>query len=80
MPEPIERVKDCLRQSFLGRAGIHGLGVSRAEQAIRVYVGPDAPRDFDEVLEELRASAQPFPVKIVREDRPRMANGPATGA
>jgi hypothetical protein len=79
MAETIETVRRRLRQEFLGKAGIHGLGASRAEQAIRVYVDPDAPADLESVLERVRQSASPFSVSVVQEERPDATGGPAAG-
>ena len=36
MAESLEDVKDRVRRSFLGKDGIHGIGISRSQQAIRV--------------------------------------------
>jgi hypothetical protein len=72
MPESLEEVKNRLRQSYLGRGGVHAVGVSRAEQAIRVYVSPEAAPEQPEVLAQLRESARPFAVIVVREDRARI--------
>ena len=74
MPESIEAVKNRLRQSFLGKAGIHGVGLSRAEQAIRVYVSSTAHSDQADFLEQLRRSAAPFRVIVVNEERPRITS------
>jgi hypothetical protein len=72
MPESIEQVKNRLRKSFLGKAGIHGVGVSRAKQAIQVYVSPGTSVNQADLLEQLRKSAGPFPVIVIEEDRPRI--------
>ena len=72
MPDSIDEVKDRLRRSYLGKGGIHGVGVSRAKQAIRVYVSPQAEADQSDVLALMRESASPFPVIVVREDRPQI--------
>jgi hypothetical protein len=80
MPESLEDVKNRLRQSFLGKAGIHGVGVSRARQAIQVYLSPDAGTDQTDLLEQLRKSAAPFPVIVIREDRPRIGEPGEAGA
>ena len=71
MAEALDDAKARLRQEFLGRAGIHGLGVSRTEQAIRVYVSSEGGPDCAAALEELRLSAAPFPVIVVEEEPPR---------
>ena len=72
MPDSIDDIKDRLRRSYLGKGGIHGVGVSRAKQAIRVYVSPQAEADQSDVLALMRESASPFPVIVVREDRPQI--------
>lgn len=72
MPDSIDEVKDRLRRSYLGKAGIHGVGVSRSEHAIRVYVGPQPDAEQSDVLAMMRESASPFAVIVVREDRPQI--------
>ena len=72
MPDSIDEVKDRLRRTYLGKAGIHGVGVSRAEHAIRVYVSPQPDAEQSDVLALVRESARPFPVILVREDRPQI--------
>jgi len=74
MPESIEAVKDRLRQSFLGKAGIHGVGLSRAEQAIRVYISSKAESDQADLLEQVCKSAVPFRVIVVKEEPPRITS------
>jgi hypothetical protein len=73
MPESLEAVKNRVRQSFLGKAGIHGVGMSRARQAIQVYMSADGRTGQTDVLEQLRKSAAPFPIIVIQEDRPRLA-------
>ena len=72
MPNSIDEVKDRLRSSYLGKAGIHGVGVSRAEHAIRVYVSPQHDVEQSDILALMRECASPFPVIVVREDRPQI--------
>jgi hypothetical protein len=74
MPESLEAVKDRLRQSFLGKAGIHGIGLNRAEQAIRVYISSDAESDQADMLEQVRQAAGPFRVIVVKEERPHITS------
>lgn len=72
MTPSLEDVKNRLRESYLGRGGIHGVGLSRARQAIRVYVSSQAASEQPDVLEQLRDSAKPFPIIVVEEERPRL--------
>jgi hypothetical protein len=75
VPESIEELKIRLRQTYLGKAGIHGIGLSRVEQALRVYVGPEAQSGQEEVLAQLRKSAEPFAVQVIQEEPPILAGG-----
>lgn len=70
MSRSLEEVKDRLRELFVGKAGIHGVGISQASKAIRVYIDRDAGTDLETMLEQMRESAAPFPMIVVQEDRP----------
>jgi len=70
MSETLDTVKDRLRISFLGKGGIHGMGISRAKSAIRVYLAPNAGREQQDLLDQIREEAKPFAVIVVHEDRP----------
>jgi hypothetical protein len=69
--ESLDAVKDNLRRSFLGKGGIHGLGLSRAKQAIRVYLKPSGEAAQSQVVARLRESAKPFDVIVVEEEPPK---------
>jgi hypothetical protein len=71
MAETLEEVKERLKGGYLGKPGIHGFGISRAQGAIRVYVSPASAPDQTGVLEQIRKAAAPFPVIVIREDRPQ---------
>ena len=68
----LEDVKNRLRESYLGRGGIHGVGLSRSRQAIRVYVSSQVVSEQPDVLEQFRESAKPFPIIVVEEEGPRL--------
>lgn len=70
----LEDIKVRLSQLYLGKDGIHGLGVSRAQQAIKVYLSPEA--DGDSILiGQLREDARPYPLVIIHEERPSAKEG-----
>jgi hypothetical protein len=73
MTETLTDVKDRLKARYLGRAGVHGMGVSRAQNAIRVYVNPSDEPDTASVLAQLTAEAEPYSVIVVREEPARLA-------
>lgn len=64
----LEEVKDRVRRSYLGKGGIHAVGLSRVEGVVRVYVSPG--EEDQAVLDEVRKLALPFPIVVIREDRP----------
>ena len=72
MADRLEETKDKLDRQFLGRGGIHSVGLRRSKQAVTVYMSPDAPGDRDQTLNEVRKQAAPFEV-IVIEDEPAVA-------
>ena len=72
MADPLERAKNKVDRLFMGRAGIHSVGVRRSKNAVAVYMTPGASRDRDKTLTELRQQAAPFDVIIV-EDQPAVA-------
>lgn len=68
MEQSLEEVKNRVRRSFLGKGGIHGVGMNRAERAIRIYVTPHAAEQPD-VVEQVRQAALPYPIIVITEDR-----------
>ena len=70
MAEPLEAVKNRLRGQYLGKAGIHGIGVSHAEGAIRVYLHQPGHPDRDSVLKQIEADAAPYAVRVIDEQAP----------
>jgi hypothetical protein len=64
MVETLEEARARLQRQYLGKARIHGLGISRKQQAIRVYAAPDGVEQA-KIFEELRESAKPFSVLII---------------
>lgn len=66
MPETLESVKDRISKRYLGKAGIHAVGVRRSANAITVYVESisDAQQaeTREQTLESLRKDASPYAV------------------
>lgn len=53
---------------FLGRGGVHGLGLSRAQQAIKVYLDQRPHTDEAATLAELQRLAAPYGIVVIREE------------
>lgn len=66
----MDDVKSNLRQAFLGKGGIHGIGYSRALNQVRVYVGPSPHAEEAAVMEELQRAAIGVDVRLIREESP----------
>ena len=73
----LDQTKRFLSQKYLGKEGIHGIGLSRRENAIRVHMvrardAAHAARQ-DEVIAQLKHEAKPHPVQVQVEDAPMKA-------
>lgn len=72
MCDLLNEVRRRIASEYLGKAGIHGVGMSRSRNAIRLYLVPQAGTEQEETLAEIEQEAAPFQVLIV-EDEPPMA-------
>ena len=70
----LEATRAQLQQGYLGKAGIHGIGLSRARGAVRLYVDADAPPEQAAIIEQARQDAAPFTLDVVVEQRPRIGS------
>jgi hypothetical protein len=73
MNDRLVEMKGQLSRAFLGKAGIHGFGISRSRRAIQVYVTPSQEKEQQAVLKELKQAASPFDVVLVMEEPPRLS-------
>jgi hypothetical protein len=73
MSDPLAQMKRRLSREYLGKAGIHGFGISRARGAIQVYVTPGHEKEQKVVLDALKQTASPIDVVVVTEDRPYLS-------
>lgn len=70
MSDELRQAKQRVKSRFLGKHGVHAVGIRQADNAVSVYVDQDAPEPAMEVLDELRAAAAPCAVTVLREGRP----------
>ena len=71
MDESIDDVKRRLARKYLGRCGIHGMGVRRSHSSICVYVHSDPSKEQTSILEEISRDAAPYKLMIIREQAPK---------
>lgn len=64
MPETLESVKDRISERYLGKSGIHAVGVRRKQNAITVYVQSSGTDAQEGLLRELRDEAAPYDVLV----------------
>lgn len=73
----IEKKKE-ISEKYLGKAGVHGVGVSRQRGAIKLHVSrPHSERqrqEQDRMLEKLRREAAPYGV-LTFDDNPAAITG-----
>lgn len=74
MAESLRDVKTRLGHLYLGKLGIHGLGMRRSENAICIYITPQADTAAQEsALREIEMAAAPYKVVTIRSEPPALA-------
>ena len=69
MAESVLRVKARLQEQYLGRFGIHGIGVNQEKDTIHIYYWPEPGVDMGPVLEKIRSESGRYNVILIREQR-----------
>jgi hypothetical protein len=67
MGKSIDDVKRELSGKYLGRAGIHAIGIARPQKAIRIYYSPQSAPYQSSVFKEIEIEAQPFNVIRIKD-------------
>jgi hypothetical protein len=62
MADTLEAVKDRISEHYLGKSGIHAVGVRRSANAITVYFKPSSDPAQQCTLEVLKREASPYKV------------------
>jgi hypothetical protein len=73
MDKSLEETKEHLSGKYLGKAGIHSLGISRAENAVRVYMQDDDNEELEGVLKDIEREAAPYKIVTIKSDRSSIA-------
>lgn len=68
MAETLEQVKNRVSKKYLGKAGIHSVGLRRSQGTITVYYAPSAEEAQSQVLEKLSEEARPFKVLALQAE------------
>lgn len=68
----LDEAKALVRNEALGRAGVHGVGLLRSENAVVVFVHNETPEQ-QLMFERLRARVSPYEIQTVHEMLPQLA-------
>jgi hypothetical protein len=63
--ESIGQAKARLSRKYLGKFGIHGMGLQRSKSTICVYIDPRTSADRQTLLKSIRKEAAPYAVEAV---------------
>lgn len=72
MQAPLEAVKERIKTRYLGRGGIHAVGMRRGQNVICVYVSPAGNSEREHLLKEIEAVVAPFRLLVVTEEPPSL--------
>lgn len=72
MDKTLDEIKEALSDKYLGQAGIHGIGLSRTENAIRVYLQESPDEEQQRVLKGVETDASPYKIIVVPSVRPSL--------
>jgi hypothetical protein len=70
MARSIEDVKASVSGKYLGRSGIHGIGIRRSQNTLMVYLHAGDEGEQSRLLQEIEAEASPYRVVSQVEERP----------
>ncbi len=74
MPQTLEQAKREVSARYIGRSGIHGVGIRRSANAIYVYVDTPGGEIAPGVWSEMTKVAFPYPVVKIGSSAPTFAS------
>lgn len=72
MDKSLDEVKEDISQKYLGKSGIHGIGIRRKKNALCVYTDTETSPKQKAVLEEIKKQAAPYSVVTIEEERAKI--------
>lgn len=70
--DALDLVRSKIASQFLGRNGIHAVGLSRRDKAVKIYYNAVSPPDRH-ILDAIEQQAHPFAIQFVAEQPPQAA-------
>lgn len=65
--DELEAAKSLVSQKYLGKAGIHGVGLRRSKSAVTLYVNPADQPEQQEVVRLIEEEIKPINLLVVEE-------------
>jgi hypothetical protein len=72
MSDLLNKVKRRISTKYLGKAGIHGVGIRRSQNALCLYLDTDINTDQKKILQSIEQEAVPYKVLIISENKPKI--------
>ena len=69
MTKSLENIKQLVTRKYLGKGGIHSVGISRSQNAVRVYLEPAASDEQSKILEEIEKEVSPYKIVPIKSNR-----------
>ena len=70
----LEELKSLVSEKYLGKAGIHGVGIRRSKEAVTIYVHPEDSLDQKDLLDQIEKEIEPFNLLVVEEEKSKITN------
>ena len=64
----LDEIKDDISKKYLGKAGIHGVGIRRKANALCIYTDSETDVEQKAVLQKIEKEAAPFRVVNIQEE------------
>jgi hypothetical protein len=62
--DKLQETKSRLASTMLGRSGVHGFGLNRKRQVIKIYLTADSSLEQSRVIAAIEREAHPFLVEV----------------
>lgn len=68
MNKSIEEVKQSISQKYLGKVGIHAVGVHHKTNSLYIYFDSESDQQKD-ILEKIKKEVEPFELVLIKKER-----------
>lgn len=69
----LETLKNKMRRKYLGEAGIHAIGMRRAQGALCLYVESETNPELQTLLGQIEKEISPYHVLAIKEEQAKLS-------